>query len=243
MFQRFALLLCLILMTSSASAADRPNVLFIAVDDLNDWIGCMQGHPQALTPNMDRLAARGMLFTNAHCAAPACNPSRAAVFTGLMPNLTKVWSNNSGGIDKVYPGATYLPKVFSKAGYVTAGTGKLLHKRSRDQFQTYQSYEQRWSPFGKKAVTYTNEELPSKGSENPRHVLKDSRGSQVVLPINRMPSDRSPNDKKGESFGLGSIDHRIQTSSKTRTAVYLHRRAHRPGSGHLLFRGHLPLWH
>ena len=60
----------------------RPNVLFIAVDDLNDWIGCLQGHPQALTPNIDRLAARGVLFANAHCAAPACNPSRAAVSAG-----------------------------------------------------------------------------------------------------------------------------------------------------------------
>jgi arylsulfatase A-like enzyme len=57
--------------------ARRPNVLFIAVDDLNDWIGCLDGHPQAHTPNIDQLAARGMLFTNAHCAAPACNPSRA----------------------------------------------------------------------------------------------------------------------------------------------------------------------
>ena len=51
-----------------------PNVLFIAIDDLNDWIGCLGGHPQAKTPNLDRLAASGTLFTNAHCPAPACNP-------------------------------------------------------------------------------------------------------------------------------------------------------------------------
>jgi len=87
-------ILCLLLSLFSVShAAEKPNVLFIAVDDLNDWIGCMKGHPQALTPNMDRLAARGVLFTNAHCAAPACNPSRAAVFSGRMPNVTAVWSN------------------------------------------------------------------------------------------------------------------------------------------------------
>ena len=60
--------------TQSTNAASRPNVLFIAVDDLNDWIGCLAGHPQTVTPNMDRLAKRGVLFTNANCAAPACNP-------------------------------------------------------------------------------------------------------------------------------------------------------------------------
>ena len=54
---------------ASLGVAEKPNVLFIAIDDLNDWIGVMGGHPQALTPNFDRLAASGMLFTNAHCAA------------------------------------------------------------------------------------------------------------------------------------------------------------------------------
>lgn len=87
---RLAVLFVLVLgavVCRSASAAERPNVLFIAVDDLNDWIGCMKGHPQAMTPNMDRLAARGVLFANAHCTAPACNPSRAAVFSGRMPHV------------------------------------------------------------------------------------------------------------------------------------------------------------
>ncbi len=72
---------------SAAAAAGRkkPNVLFIAVDDLNDWIGCLGGHPDVKTPNIDRLARRGVLFSNAHCAAPACNPSRAALMTGVRP--------------------------------------------------------------------------------------------------------------------------------------------------------------
>ena len=74
------LLISLVLIAFPGLAA-KPNVLFIAIDDLNDWIGCLEGHPQALTPNMDRLVKRGVLFTNAHCAAPACNPSRAAVFS------------------------------------------------------------------------------------------------------------------------------------------------------------------
>ena len=114
----FALAVCLLAV--NAHAAPKPNVLFIAVDDLNDWIGCIGGHPQALTPNMDRLAKRGVLFTNAHCAAPACNPSRAAVFSGLMPARTGVWSNNSARIEKASPKAVLLTCV-SKRRLSNAG--------------------------------------------------------------------------------------------------------------------------
>ena len=71
----------------------KPNVLFIAIDDLNDWVGCMGGHPQALTPNLDRLAASGVLFENAHCPAPACNPSRTAIFTGISPHVSGLYRN------------------------------------------------------------------------------------------------------------------------------------------------------
>ena len=63
------------------AAAQRPNVLFIAIDDLNDWVGCLGGHPQVRTPNIDRLARRGVLFSNAHCQAPICNPSRVSLLT------------------------------------------------------------------------------------------------------------------------------------------------------------------
>ena len=191
-----------------ARAAERPNVLFIAVDDLNDWIGCLGGHPQALTPNMDRLAARGVLFTNAHCVAPACNPSRAAVFSGQMPDLTGVWSNQSRGIDQLQPRKTLLPMAFSKAGYQTLGTGKLLHG-SRDKTRTFDEYagfQQRWSPFSRNAVRYTDDELPSKGTDNPRHLITDSEGRTVVLPLNRMPSDRRPESPDGESFDWGPMD-------------------------------------
>jgi hypothetical protein len=78
-----ALLLPLALALPAGAGGDRPNVLFLAIDDLNDWVGCLSGHPQASTPNIDRLAARGTLFTNAHCQAPLCNPSRTSLLTGL----------------------------------------------------------------------------------------------------------------------------------------------------------------
>ena len=200
----FALAVCLLAV--NAHAAPKPNVLFIAVDDLNDWIGCIGGHPQALTPNMDRLAKRGVLFTNAHCAAPACNPSRAAVFSGLMPARTGVWSNQSTRIEKAMPKAVLLTHAFRNAGYQTLGTGKMLHGTVKNLFEEYYGLNQRWSPFPKNAVRYTKAELPSKGTDNPSHVLRDSRGREVVLPINRMPSDRKPNQADGESFDWGGFD-------------------------------------
>ena len=78
----------------AACAADsQRNVLFIGIDDLNDWIGCLGGNPDVKTPHIDRLAARGVLFTIAHCAAPACNPSRAALMTGIRPSTSGVYHN------------------------------------------------------------------------------------------------------------------------------------------------------
>src|SRR5688572_29379821 len=74
----------------AASSGHPKNVLFIAIDDMNDWVGCLGGHPQAKTPHIDRLAARGTLFRNAHCQAPLCNPSRASLLTGLRPSTTGI---------------------------------------------------------------------------------------------------------------------------------------------------------
>lgn len=108
------------------ATARKPNVLFIALDDLNDWVGCMGGHPQSRTPNIDRLAASGMLFTNAHCAAPACNPSRTAIFTGLAPHRSGVYANGQK-MRQLLPDAELLPRYFSRHGYWSAGSGKMLH--------------------------------------------------------------------------------------------------------------------
>lgn len=207
--KKLLIVLCLpvvaIAFAGPVESAEHPNVLFIAVDDLNDWIGCLNGHPQAMTPNIDRLAARGVLFTNAHCAAPACNPSRAAVFSGLMPKRTGVWSNSSSKLGRLRRDLKQLPAAFEEAGYVTMGTGKLSGDKATRYTESF-NCEQRWSPFSREAVLYTDAELPSKGTDNPRHVLKDSLGRTVVLPLNRMPSDRAPEKNSGESFDWGPFD-------------------------------------
>lgn len=187
----------------------RPNVVFIAVDDLNDWVGCLGGHPQALTPNIDRLARRGVLFTNAHCAAPSCNPSRAAVLSGRMPWVTNVWSNSSRTLLRQHPDMPVLPRAFQAAGYRTFGAGKILHpdgEANRGLFERHFEAEQRWSPFTAAAVAYTAAELPSKKTADPRHVVKLEGVPSVVLPLNRMPSDRNPDRPIGESFDWGPLD-------------------------------------
>ena len=196
--------ICFVGVTSVGLAAnEQPNVLFIAVDDLNDWVGCLGGHPQAVTPNIDKLAERGMLFTNAHCAAPACTPSRASLFTGQMPQNTGVWSNDGPKLPRVRPDAFLLPQSFSKSGYRTLGTGKLGPTKSC--FQKFFAVDQRWSPLTAVKVEYTSEELPSKATIDPRHTVT-LRGKRYVLPLNRMTSDRTPDDPKGESFDWGPFD-------------------------------------
>ena len=191
--------------TVKADDPKRPNVLFIAIDDLNDWVGCFGGHPQAITPNMDRLAKRGVRFTNAHCAAPLCGPSRNAIFTGRQPFQTGMYNNSDKGWHKKHPKVILMPKAFGQGGYTTYGTGKLLHSSSKGVFENEYYTGQRWSPFESKKVNYTKAELPSKGSDNPRHVVRLGQ-RDYVLPFNRMPSDRSPDDPKGESFDWAALD-------------------------------------
>ena len=122
--------------TKENELIQKPNVLFIAIDDLNDWLGCMGGHPDALTPHMDRLAGQGVLFTNAHCQAPLCGPSRASLMSGLRPSSTgiygmiddnKIRSDNDATKDIVF-----LPEYFKNHGYHTMGIGKLFHRHAPD---------------------------------------------------------------------------------------------------------------
>jgi len=115
------------------SGGKKPNVLFIAIDDLNDWIGCLGGHPDTVTPNIDRLAKRGVLFTRTYCSAPACNPSRASLLTGIRPSTSGVYLNNQPWRPAM-PNAVTIPQHFKESGYQVAGRGKIFHGRwSQDQ--------------------------------------------------------------------------------------------------------------
>jgi len=125
-----------------AQSGRRPNVLFIAVDDLNDWVGFLGGHPQTVTPNMDGLVGRGVNFRRAYCQAPACNPSRASLMTGLRPSTTGVYFNNDMWRDGA-PDAVTLPQHFMRHGYEVLGGGKIFHGSQNEgaSWQAYYNFE------------------------------------------------------------------------------------------------------
>ena len=112
--------------SESAPAQTGPNVLFIVVDDLNDWVGFLEGHSQSSTPNLDRLARQSLAFTNAHAPSSLCNPSRVAVLTGLRPSTTGVYENEQE-LRHWLPQALTLPQSFREHGWRTLGAGKVFH--------------------------------------------------------------------------------------------------------------------
>jgi choline-sulfatase len=113
---------------SEAAEPSRPNVLFIAIDDLNDWIGCLDGHPLAKTPHLDDLARRGTLLTNAHCQSPLCNSSRTSLLLGLRPSTTGIHGLEPW-FRRVPQWRDYvtLPQHFARHGYQTLSAGKIYH--------------------------------------------------------------------------------------------------------------------
>jgi arylsulfatase A-like enzyme len=145
---------------SPMAAAERPNVLFIAVDDLNDWIGCLGGHPDAKTPNIDRLAARGVNFTRAYCAAPACNPSRAALLSGRRPSTSGVYHNNQPWRPAM-PDVVTLPQYFSRHGYRVVGGGKIFHNSYNEN--------QSWDHWQKAGNFPEPEQVPHNGIAGAGH--------------------------------------------------------------------------
>lgn len=116
----------------------KPNVLFIAVDDLNHWVGYLGRNKQTITPNLDKLAARGVRFTHSYCAAPVCNPSRTALLSGLRPSTSGVYENDDDFRPVISPELT-LPTQFRKAGYHVSGSGKIYHEAysRRSEWDTY----------------------------------------------------------------------------------------------------------
>jgi arylsulfatase A-like enzyme len=173
--------------TAAAREQRRPNVLMISVDDMNDWVGCLGGYPGVRTPHIDRLAQSGVLFTDAHCAAPVCNPSRTALLTGLSPATSGIYDNNRYWRPAL-PGVVTLPEYFKQHGFHVAGAGKVFHHVAGfnppgqwDEFQLqvfddpwYRRAE--WYPWVKK--------IPAPGG-HPFNGLRDFPGEfdWGVLPI------------------------------------------------------------
>ena len=125
----------LLLTICAPMQAQRPNVLFISIDDLNDWTGALKGHPQAITPNLDQLCEQGLLFTNAHCSQAVCTASRNSLLSGLHPSTTGWYSSTSAmrkTYDHVMQDHKMLPQYFKDNGYKTMAVGKIFHQGVTD---------------------------------------------------------------------------------------------------------------
>lgn len=195
------------LATSAVAAAPsaRPNVLFISVDDMNDWIGCLGGYNGVKTPHIDRLASRGVLFANAHCASPLCNPSRTALLTGMRPSTTGMYNNDQFWRPNL-PDAVTIPMHFKANGYEVAGAGKVFHHTSGnnppDQWDDFQLqvfddpwYRRAdWYPWNKRVP-------PPKG--HPFNGLRDFPGEfdWGVIPAD----EREYGDQRAIDYGLSFL--------------------------------------
>ena len=123
-------LACVLWSCAADVPAGKPNILFIAIDDLNDWVGPLDGHPQVKTPQMDRLGARGTTFYNAHTQAPLCNPSRTSLLLGRRPSSTGIYGLRPWFRDvETLRDIESLPQYFARHGYATYATGKIYHGR------------------------------------------------------------------------------------------------------------------
>jgi arylsulfatase A-like enzyme len=166
------------LLATAPEPGSRPNVLFIAIDDLNDWVGCMGAKTGIRTPNIDRLARQGTLFTRAYCSAPSCTPSRTSLLTGLAPSSCGVY-DNVGYYWRENPhleDARTLPQHFRENGYRTMGGGKLFHCLSwiSDSYGTSQNDPEAWDEY-----------YPSWDQPMPEHVFPEGtrkEGNAYVWP-------------------------------------------------------------
>lgn len=140
------------------NADERPNFLYIAIDDLNAYVGCLGGHPQAKTPNIDRLAQSGVVFTNAHCQAPICGPSRASIHAGLLPSTTGIYLQISDGdlreASEATRAVTFLPDYLEQHGYRTVGCGKIFHQGDKGNFFDEFGHGSNMGPKPKKRISY-----------------------------------------------------------------------------------------
>ncbi len=133
------------------------NVLFIAIDDLNDWVGPLDGYKGVKTPNIDRLATQGMNFTRAYCPAPVCNPSRTALLTGVRPSTSGVYQNWHPW-RRALPNAITLPQYFMANGYEVVGISKIFHDSFNDSVS--------WNTYYPQLRQLTPEKTPVNGFGN-----------------------------------------------------------------------------
>ena len=193
----FSSLLILSCNPSITNNQKKPNIVFISIDDLNDWVGFL-GYKKAITPNMDRLAENGFSFTNAHCPAPICGPSRTAILSGMYPVTSGVYDNNIK-FSRDLPNVITLPEHFKKNGYKVYGVGKLFHGGVSNVPEA--AFDEYGGRIGS-AAPFNSSDLHN-SKQNPNHEVT-ILGKKFQLPLNGMPADRYWN--KAHTFDWGSVD-------------------------------------
>ena len=174
--------------TKKASQAtrkqNRPNILFITVDDLNDWVGCLGGNPDAQTTNLDRLATQSVLFSNAHCQVALCNASRESMMTGLYASTTGIYGNKLKNTKPAYTNAKHMPVWLGEHGYRTMCMGKIYHKDhgKRSRWDEVGPKTERWGP------------VPPNGRQFTKRFGKDAKDSlawaALDIEVGGMPDEK-----------------------------------------------------
>jgi arylsulfatase A-like enzyme len=176
---------------------EKPNIVFISIDDLNDWVGFL-GHDKAITPNMDQLAGKGYSFANAHCPAPVCGPSRTAILSGMRPVTSGVYDNNIK-FSRDLPNVVTLPEHFRKNGYQVYGVGKLFHGGVSNVPEL--AFDEYGGRIGS-AAPFNSSDLQN-SKQNPYHEVT-ILDKKFKLPLNGMPADRYWS--KAHTFDWGAVE-------------------------------------
>ena len=232
---------------------EKQNILFIAMDDQNDWIKSFGGHPQAKTPNIDKLAARGIRFTNAHCAVPICGPSRAALFTGRQPWHTGIYTNDKESLNVVGRQFRTMPQQLRAEGYNTFGAGKVLHGNINsypdDLFTEFGPGYNQFQPLTSKEASYTDEEFNSSiDKAYLTHVVDRGPGKlKATFPLNKMPRERRLGSRKIESFDWGPLPVADEEMDDYKTADWVIDKLNQPHEKPFFlaagfYRPHIPLY-
>ena len=200
-----ALVLLLLVEFDIEGASPKPNVLFLCVDDMKDWVNCLGGYEgQVRTPNIDRLARRGVLFTNAHCVSPKCAPSRAAILTGLRPSTTGLYDNGHWWLPNL-PEVVTIPRHFRNHGYRVAGAGKIFHHTAGnhppnqwDEFRRLTFQEDPWFRGAKLNYPWSKHSPFPKGFPFGRVKGLGHENDWGALPI----ADKDYDDEKTTEFAV-----------------------------------------
>ena len=178
-------------------ATEKPNVLLIVCDDLNDYVETLGGHPQVKTPNIKRLIDSGVSFTQAHCNIPICNPSRASFATGIYPHTSQQFGFEDWDRNEILKNSRTMMAHFSANGYHALGTGKIMHNRDRQEWKEY-GHPSDYGPF----LFDGKDKIPHLGVPSP---FRDDFGiiDGTFGPLEKVSHKKAPDTGKPYSWVTG----------------------------------------